>query len=113
MKFYEKYLIENNISVEYFENESYLEIYKNQEVFVYELFDNYLEKKVYKNFSNITTIKNPNFINPKDKNKFLHKFYMNRRKELNIFMDNGKPLFNRYSFAEDNRKKLPKDIELM
>ncbi|MDX4070272.1 cryptochrome/photolyase family protein [Aliarcobacter skirrowii] len=43
-----------------------------------------------------------NFINPNDKNKFLHKFYKNRRKELNIFMQNGKPLFDKYSFDEDN-----------
>ncbi len=112
MKFYESYLKQNSILVEYFEDESYLEIYKNEEIFVYELFDNYLEKKVYKNFSNIKTIKNPNFINPKDKNKFLHKFYINRRKELNIFMQNGKPLFDKYSFDEDNRKKLPKDIKI-
>ncbi len=112
MKFYEKYLIQNNISVEYFEDESYLELYKNEEIFIYELFDNYLEKKVYKNFPNITILKNPNFINPKDTNKFLHKFYINRRKELNIFMDNGKPLFNRYSFDDENRKKLPKDIKI-
>jgi deoxyribodipyrimidine photolyase-related protein len=112
MKFYESYLKQNNILVEYFEDESYLEFYKNEEIFVYELFDNYLEKKVYKNFSNITTIKNPNFINPKDKNKFLHKFYINRRKELNIFMQNGKPLFDKYSFDEDNRKKLPKEIKI-
>ena len=87
MKFYESYLKQNNILVEYFEDESYIELYKNEKVFVYELFDNYLEKKVYKNFLNITTIKNPNFIKPKDTNKFLHKFYINRRKELNIFMD--------------------------
>ncbi|RJO58685.1 hypothetical protein DIR38_02210 [Aliarcobacter skirrowii] len=53
-----------------------------------------------------------NFINPNDKNKFLHKFYKNRRKELNIFMQNGKPLFDKYSFDEDNRKKLPKDIKI-
>ena len=112
MKFYESYLKQNDILVEYFEDESYMQKYKNEEVFVYELFDNYLEKKVYKNFSNITTLKNPNFINPKDKNKFLHKFYINRRKELNIFMDNGKPLFDKYSFDEDNRKKLPKDTKI-
>ena len=112
MKFYENYLKQKNILVEYFEDESYLELYKDEEIFVYELFDNYLEKKVYKNFLNITTIKNPNFINPKDKNKFLHKFYINRRKELNIFMQNGKPLFDKYSFDEDNRKKLPKDIKI-
>uniref|UniRef100_UPI00404864B7 cryptochrome/photolyase family protein n=1 Tax=Aliarcobacter sp. TaxID=2321116 RepID=UPI00404864B7 len=112
MKFYESYLKQNNILVNYFEDESYLEIYKNDEIFIYELFDNYLEKKVYKNFSNITIIKNPNFINPKDKNKFLHKFYINRRKELDIFMLDGKPLFDKYSFDEDNRKKLPKDIKI-
>ena len=112
MKFYESYLKQNNILVEYFEDESYLELYKNDEIFIYELFDNYLEKRVYKNFSNITTIKNPNFINPKDKNKFLHKFYINRRKELDIFMLNGKPLFDKYSFDEDNRKKLPKEIKI-
>ena len=112
MKFYESYLKQNDILVEYFEDESYMQKYKNEEVFVYELFDNYLEKKVYKNFSNITTLKNPNFINQKDKNKFLHKFYINRRKELNIFMDKGKPLFDKYSFDEDNRKKLPKDTKI-
>jgi deoxyribodipyrimidine photolyase-related protein len=112
MKFYENYLFQNGIDVEYYEDESYLETYKNQEIFIYELFDNYLERKVYKNFSNITTIKNPNFINPNDSNKFMHKFYINRRKELNIFMENGKPLNGKYSFDEDNRKKLPKDIKI-
>jgi deoxyribodipyrimidine photolyase-related protein len=112
MKFYENYLFQNGIDVEYFEDESYLEIYKDKEIFIYELFDNYLEKKVYKNFSNMTTIKNPNFINPNDSNKFMHKFYKNRRKELDIFMLDGKPLFDKYSFDEDNRKKLPKDIKI-
>ena len=50
MKFYESYLKQNNILFEYFEDESYLEIYKNEEIFVYELFDNYLEKKFIKIF---------------------------------------------------------------
>ena len=112
MKFYENYLKQNNILVEYFENESYIETYKNEEIFIYELFDNYLEKKVYKNFSNITTKKNPNFINPNDSNKFMHNFYKNRRVELNIFMENGKPLHGKYSFDGENRKKLPKDIKI-
>ena len=112
MKFYETYLKENNILVEYFEDESYLEIYKNEEIFIYELFDNYLEKKVYKNFSNIKILKNPNFINPNDNNNFLHRFYINRRRELNIFMKDGKPFFDKYSFDEENRKKLPKEIKI-
>jgi deoxyribodipyrimidine photolyase-related protein len=38
------------ILVEYFEDESYLEFCKNEEVFVYELFDNYLQKKYIKTF---------------------------------------------------------------
>ena len=42
MKFYENYLKSNNIEVEYFEDETYLNTYKNEEIFVYELFDNYL-----------------------------------------------------------------------
>ena len=50
MKFYESYLKQNNILLEYFQDESYLEIYKNEEVFVYELFDNYLQKKFIKTF---------------------------------------------------------------
>lgn len=112
MKFYESYLLKNNITVEYFEDETYVQKYKNEEIFVYELFDDYLEKKVYKNFSNIQTIKNPNFINPNDKNKFLHNFYINRRKELNIFMENGKPLFDKYSFDSENRNKLDKDLKI-
>ena len=110
MKFYEEYLKSNGINIEYFEDESYIEIYKNEEIFVYELFDNYLEKKVFKNFQNTQVEKNPNFLNPNDKSKFLHKFYSNRRKELNIFMEDGKPLYGKYSFDSDNRKKLPKDI---
>ena len=40
MKFYESYLKQNNILVEYFEDESYLETYKNEEIFINELFDN-------------------------------------------------------------------------
>ncbi len=112
MKFYEKYLITNNIDIEYFEDESYLDIYKNNEILIYELFDNYLEKKVHKNFTNIKILKNPNFINPNDSSKFMHNFYKNRRNELNIFMEDGKPLHGKYSFDSENRKKLPKEISI-
>ncbi len=112
MKFYKEYLKTHNIKVEYFENESYLKDYKDEEIYIYELFDDYLEKKVYKNFSNITTLKNPNFINPNDSNKLMHNFYKNRRNELNIFMENDKPLNGKYSFDSENRKKLPKNIKI-
>ncbi|AXH14930.1 cryptochrome/photolyase family protein [Malaciobacter mytili] len=110
MKFYEDYLQKNSIKVLYFEDETYLNKYKNEKIFIYELFDNYLEKKIYKNFKNITILKNPNFINAQDKSKLLHNFYINRRKELNIFIKEGKPLYGKYSFDSENRKKLPKNI---
>ena len=42
------------------------------------------------------------------KQSFCTKFYINRRKELNIFMQNGKPLFDKYSFDEDNKKNFQK-----
>lgn len=45
MKFYEDFLKTHNIEVEYFEDESYLEKYKNEEIYIYEVFDNYLEKR--------------------------------------------------------------------
>ncbi|RXK00527.1 cryptochrome/photolyase family protein [Arcobacter sp. CECT 8986] len=110
MKFYEQYLLKNSIDVEYYEDESYLEKYKDENIYFYEVFDNYLEKKIHNNFTKIYIIKNPNFLNVEDKSKFLHSFYINRRKELNIFMNKGKPLFGKYSFDSLNRKKLPKDI---
>src|SRR5574344_1518018 len=73
---------------------------------------NFIKMKRFLSMNFLITIWKTKFINPKDKNKFLHKFYINRRKELNIFMQNGKPFFDKYSFDEDNRKKLPKDIKI-
>ena len=54
MKFYENYLKQKKSLVEYFEDESYLELYKDEEIFVYELFDNYLEKKKFIKTSQIS-----------------------------------------------------------
>jgi len=109
MKFYEEYLLENDFEVEYFEDESYFKTYKNSDITVYDVVDNYLEKKLHKNFSSLKTIENPNFLNPKDESKFLHTYYKNRRKELNLFVKDNKPFGGKWSFDEENRKKMPKD----
>lgn len=110
MKFYEEYLRSHEIDVEYFENETYLELYKNNDITIYDVVDDWLFKKIQKNFSNLTIIKNPNFLNTQDTNKFLHKYYINRRKELQLFLTpEQKPLGGKWSFDSDNRKKLPKD----
>ncbi len=108
MKFYENFLKQNSIEVEYFEDESYLEIYKDHQVSIYDVADDWLLKKVQKSFQNITFYYNPNFYNVNDNNRFLHKYYTNRRKDLNLFCENGKPFGGKWSFDSENRKKLPR-----
>lgn len=114
MKFYETYLKSNNIDVIYYEDESYLNDFKNikdQKIYCYDVFDFYLEKKIKKNFDNINFLDNPNFLNVDDKSKFLHNFYKNRRIQLNILVTpDNKPLHGKWSFDSDNRKKIPKDL---
>ena len=109
MKFYENYLLQNNIEAEYFEDESYLKIYKEENITIYDVVDDWLFKKISKNFKNLTVLDNPNFLNPKDENRFFHKYYINRRKDLELFCPNGKPEGGKWSFDEQNRKKMPKD----
>jgi len=112
MKFYETYLKEKNIEIEYFENEIYLKKYKTYNVFIYDVVDDWLMKKIKKSFSNLTIYPNPNFYNVDNNNKFLHQYYISRRKELNLFVDNGKPYGGKWSYDSENRKKLSKNIEL-
>jgi len=112
MKFYEQYLNENNIEVEYFEDETYLEKYKSDSISLYDVVDDWLLKKIFKNFTNIKVCNNPNFLNTNNTNTFLHKYYINRRKELNILISNGKPDGGKWSFDSENRKKLPRNTLL-
>ena len=42
----------------------------------------------------------------------LENFYRKTRKELNILMDEGKPLGGQWNYDELNRKKIPKDLEI-
>lgn len=47
------------------------------------------------------------------KKPFMKTFYERSRKQLNILMDtSGKPLGGRFSFDDENRKRLPKAIEI-
>ena len=110
MKFYEKYLRENRIVVEYFENELYLSLYQYEQILSYDVADYYLKKKLEKNFVSIQFLQNPSFLNVHDDTKFFHSYYINRRKDLNILLDEDqKPIGGKWSFDTQNRKKLPKD----
>jgi len=110
LKFYEEYLSACGIEVEYFEDENYLSLYQNRSIHIYDVVDDWLLKKLQKNFSHIKIHQNPAFLNVKDTNKFMHHFYINRRKELSILLDlNNKPIGGKWSFDSENRKKLPKE----
>ena len=112
MKFYEEYLRLNSIITEYFEDESYIQKYQNENIFLYDVMDFDLNKKITKNFKNINILPNPNFINTNDKSKFLHNFYKNRRIQMNILVTNdNKPIGEKWSFDSENRKKIPKDLK--
>ena len=108
--YYENYLKENNITeVHYIEPHDYLV----EKRLVYGL------KKLGIKFHRHDT---PGFINTKDeineyfstkKKLFLSSFYQGERKKLNILVDSeGKPERGKWSFDSENRKKLPKKIDI-
>ena len=101
---------------------------KEQDIEVIEYHDTVdflLEKRLQRGAGkyNIKIIKlrTPNFINSYDeiesffKNKkkfFLTKFYIEQRKRYNILLDKFEPVGGKWSFDPENRKKLPKNIEV-
>lgn len=128
MKSYYDYLKLNKIDVNYIEfseniNKIYSDINKNI-VFTYDLGDNVLKNKLKKYIPNIIIEETLNFlVNEKllkdnlhlfYKKKYNHKnFYKWQRERLNILIDkNGKPKGGKWSFDSENRKKLPKDIDI-
>jgi deoxyribodipyrimidine photolyase-related protein len=69
----------------------------------------------------LTILESPNFITPqllveaffKDKAHFsMAEFYIWQRKRLNILMQDSKPSGGKWSYDSENRKKLPKDLQI-
>jgi deoxyribodipyrimidine photolyase-related protein len=133
MKYYEDYLITNQIKVNYIEaNQKLSDIRKLipdivgqnvGEIHFYDVCDDWLDKRILKACEtfNIKTIEYPTplFINSKKdlndyfgsrKKYFQTDFYIQQRKKLNILVeDNEKPSGGKWSFDVDNRLKYPKD----
>lgn len=97
-----------------------------QELVTYDIEDHFFESRI-KQFCQqeklkLTIIDSPGFITTKKKFKeyndgakkpFMQVFYKQQRKELNILVDKqGEPFHGSWSFDEENRKKLPKDIKI-
>ena len=99
---------------------------KIKELSFYEIEDKFFEKKIHnlakKNSLKINQIKSPMFLMDrlefknyltKNKKPFMANFYKLIRTKINLLMNkNGTPKGNKWSFDEDNRKKLPKDIKI-
>ena len=104
--------------------EKIIEKKKVKEVSFFEIEDIFFEKKI-KSFlkkKNVyfNEIKSPMFLTSREefkkylkenKKPFMAKFYKINRSKLNILMNSdGKPRGDRWSFDEENRKKLPNKI---
>ena len=95
-----------------------------KEVTSFEIEDKFFENKI-KNFLNkskikLNYIKSPMFLNSREdfenylsktKRPFMANFYKERRQKFNILLKkDGNPEGGKWSFDEDNRKKLPTNI---
>ena len=99
---------------------------KVKELSFYEIEDKFFEKKIInlakKNSLKINEIKSPMFLMDraefksylaKNKRPFMANIYKIVRTKMNVLMNkNGTPKGSKWSFDEDNRKKLPKDIKI-
>ena len=97
--------------------------YKIDEITLYEIEDKPFEKKIFSKLQNKITINylnSPMFLNSRDefknylknvKKPFMATFYKNQRIKQRILVDeDNKPIGNKWSFDEDNRKKIPKNF---
>ena len=138
MREYRDELLKNSIKVNYFELDqrtdeleyvdfliNYLKNKKIQEINIFEIEDKPFElkflKKLAQNQIEVKITKSPMFLFSRE--EFIHmakgkktyrmaSFYQKARKKLNILIDEtGNPVGGKWSFDEDNRKKIPKNVE--
>ncbi len=96
-----------------------------KELYCFEIEDKPFEKKILdfgkKSKIKINIITSPMFLNSradfknylsKSKKPFMAVFYKETRKKMNILMNGDAPIGGKWSFDEDNRKKLPKNIKV-
>ncbi len=99
---------------------------KIKEISFFEIEDKFFEKRIFnlvkKNSLKVNQIKSPMFLMDrvefknylsKNKRPFMANFYKIVRTKMNLMMNkNGTPKGNKWSFDEENRKKLPKTIKI-
>lgn len=138
MKSYESFLRKKNYDVRYFEyselnnGDAENNIFRRlksegvDEIHIIDTVDFNLEKRINEAQKNLglklIRFENPAFLTEEKifddlfagkKNFLMAKFYTEQRKRLNILMDDaGKPVGGKWSFDDENRKRLPKAIVL-
>ena len=96
---------------------------KYKKVFFFEIEDKFFENQIkrIKDIAEIEFIKSPMFLYSRNefsdffsgkRKPLMASFYKYSRRKNNILMNEDKPVGNKWSFDEDNRKKLPKDINI-
>lgn len=98
---------------------------KIKEISFFEIEDKPFEKKILDFVKNnkikLNIVKTPMFLNSRDdfkkylsksKKPFMAVFYKETRKKMNILMNGEDPVGGKWSFDEDNRKKLPKGTKI-
>ena len=98
---------------------------KIEEISFFEIEDKPFEKKILnfvkQNKIKLNIVKTPMFLNSRDdfkkylsksKKPFMAVFYKETRKKMNILMNGEDPVGGKWSFDEDNRKKLPKGTKI-
>lgn len=113
MKAYQVFLESEGYKVHYLEfHEDWKKEVQNYEFFLVRPFDVKLEDQLPKNMS---WSPSPAFLGgelKKSKRYLMGNFYKRQRKRMNIMVENGQPVGGKWSFDEDNRKKLPKNHQV-
>jgi deoxyribodipyrimidine photolyase-related protein len=128
LKSYYDFLLSKKIDVKYIDfKDITLKFYKDFEkcnINMYDPNDNILLKKIQKILPNINVLTSLNFLITKElildnidkfyKKKYSHKeFYKWQRIRLNILIDkDGQPEGGKWSFDENNRKKIPSNVNI-
>ena len=99
--------------------------HKISKLVFFEIEDKFFEKRIIdfikKNNLSFSILQSPMFLSARDEYKSFSKgknflmmknYYQLQRKKFKLLMDDGKPVGGKWSFDEDNRKKLPKNIQL-
>jgi deoxyribodipyrimidine photolyase-related protein len=139
MREYRDDLKKNNFDINYFQLDSstrkisyeskllkLINTKKINHLFFYEIEDKFFEKKIFnlikKNKLNYTVLQSPMFLNSRSnfvdyikvgKKPFMSSYYKQQRIKNKILIDSkGFPVGGKWSFDEDNRKKIPKNLIL-